>query len=151
MRIQNPVRLAIASCLLTLIPLSVTAQFAKKEDAIKYRQSAFALMSAHMGRIGAVVKGEVPFNAADVQKNAAIIATLSELPWAGFGANTEGGKAKPVIWKEPAKFHGHSDKFIKAAADLNAAAKTGNLDQVKKAFGATGQACKACHDDYRDK
>ena len=57
MRIQNPVRLAIASCLLTLIPLSVTAQFAKKEDAIKYRQSAFALMSAHMGRIGAVVKG----------------------------------------------------------------------------------------------
>jgi cytochrome c556 len=29
--------------------------------------------------------------------------------------------------------------------------KTGNLDQVKKAFGATGQACKACHDDYRDK
>ena len=77
MRIQNPVRLAIASCLLTLIPLSVTAQFAKKEDAIKYRQSAFALMSAHMGRIGAVVKGEAPFNAADVQKNAAIIATLS--------------------------------------------------------------------------
>jgi cytochrome c556 len=31
---------------------------------------------------------------------------------------------------------------------LAAAAKTGNLDSVKTAFGAAGQ-CKACHDDFR--
>jgi cytochrome c556 len=36
-----------------------------------------------------------------------------------------------------------------AVAKLNAAAKTGNLDAVKTAFGAAGQTCKACHDDYR--
>lgn len=32
---------------------------------------------------------------------------------------------------------------------LVAATKTGNLDSVKAAFGAAGQTCKACHDDFR--
>jgi cytochrome c556 len=32
---------------------------------------------------------------------------------------------------------------------LNAAAKTGNLDQIKAGVGAVGQSCKACHDNYR--
>src|SRR5258705_5671859 len=27
-------------------------------------------------------------------------AFMAKLPWAGFGAGTEGGKAKPEIWKE---------------------------------------------------
>ena len=141
----------IGAALITAIPFSASAQFAKKEDAIKYRQSAFFLMSQHMGRIGAVNKGEVPFNAADVQKSAAVIAGLADLPWQAFGAGTEGGKAKAEIWKETAKFKEGSENFMKAAADLNVAAKSGNLDQVKKAFGATGQTCKACHDSYRDK
>jgi cytochrome c556 len=141
----------ISACLAAAIPLTAAAQFSKKEDAIKYRQSSFFLMSQHMGRIGAVTKGEVAFNAADVQKSAALIATLSDLPWQAFGAGTEGGKAKPEIWKETAKFTQASENFMKAAADLNTAAKSGNLDQIKKAFGATGQSCKACHDSYRDK
>src|SRR5690606_34461241 len=34
-----------------------SAQFAKPEDAIKYRQSAFALMGAHMGRLAAMAQG----------------------------------------------------------------------------------------------
>ena len=32
---------------------------------------------------------------------------------------------------------------------LAAAAKTGNLDNLKAAFGPAGQTCKACHDNYR--
>lgn len=141
----------IASVAAALIPLSASAQFAKKDDAIKYRQSAFAIMGTHMGRIGAVTKGEVAFNAADIQKNAAVIAAVAELPWQAFGAGTEGGKAKAEIWKEQAKFKEGSEKMIKAVAELNVAAKSGNLDNIKKAFGATGQTCKACHDSYKDK
>ena len=33
---------------------------------------------------------------------------------------------------------------------LQAATKTGNLDQIKAAFGPVGQACKACHDNFRN-
>jgi cytochrome c556 len=145
------ISLGLAATVMAALPLTASAQFAKKEDAIKYRQSAFALMGNHMGRIAAVTKGEVPFNAADVQKSAQLIATLSELPWAAFGPGTEGGKAKPAIWKETDKVKAGADKFMKAAADLNTAAKSGNLEQIKKAFGATGQTCKACHDSYKDK
>ena len=38
---------------------------------------------------------------------------------------------------------------VAESAKLNAAAKTGNLDAIKTAFGAVGQSCKACHDDFR--
>lgn len=151
MKLHTSLRISAAALMVAALPFSASAQFAKKEDAIKYRQSAFALMGTHMGRIGAVTKGEVAFNAADVQKSAALIATLSTLPWEAFGPGTEGGKAKPAIWKEGDKVKAGADKFMKAAADLNAAAKSGNLDQIKKAFGATSQTCKACHDSYKDK
>ena len=127
------------------------AQFAKPEDAIKYRQSAFALMGTHMGRLAAVVKGEVPYNKEDVARNAAIISTLSSLPWQAFGPGTEGGKAEPAIWKESAKFKTASDRMQAAVAELNTAAQSGNPENLKKALGATSQTCKACHDDFRKK
>ena len=127
------------------------AQFAKPEDAIKYRQSAFALMGAHMGRLSAVVKGEVPYNKDDVVRNAAIISTLSSLPWQAFGPGTEGGKAEPAIWRESAKFKSAADRMQAAVAELNTAAQSGNPENLKKALGATGQTCKACHDDFRKK
>lgn len=147
-------KLALCSLLACLMPLSAHAQFAKPEDAIKYRQSAFSVMGTHFGRIGAVVRGDVPFNAAAVTANAEIVAAMSKLPYTAFGPGTETGgntKAKPEIWKE-------KDKFDKGAADMQdavgkllVAARGGNLDDVKKAFGAAGQTCKACHDEYRAK
>lgn len=151
MALHSWIRTGIATAVLALMPFAASAQFAKKEDAIKYRQSAFSLMSTHMKRLEGMVKGDTAFNAAEAQKSAALIATLSNLPWEAFGPGTEGGKAKPAVWKEMDKVKAGADKFMKAAADLNTAAKSGNLDQLKKAFGATGQTCKACHDDYRDK
>lgn len=129
------------------------AQFAKTEDAIKYRQSALTLMGNHMGRIGAVVKGEKPFNAAEVQASAAVIEFASRLPWEAFVPGSDQGqtKAKPDIWKEPARFKQASEKMQSEVAKLSAAAKTGDLAQIKTAFGAAGQSCKACHDDFRAK
>jgi cytochrome c556 len=134
-----------------LSPLAAQAQFAKSEDAIKYRQATFTVMAAHFSRIGAVVKGEKPFNKDEVAANAAVVASLAHLPWQAFGTGTEGGKSLPEIWKEADKFKAGADKMEKAVAELNTAAKSGNLESIKKAFGAAGQSCKACHDNYRKK
>ena len=134
-----------------LSPLAAHAQFAKSEDAIKYRQSTFIVMAAHFSRIGAVVKGEKPFNKDEVAANAAVVTSLAHLPWQAFGAGTEGGKSLPEIWKEADKFKAGADKMEKAVAELNTAAKSGNLEAIKKTFGAAGQTCKACHDNYRKK
>jgi cytochrome c556 len=141
----------LAASIIMITASPAFAQFQKPEDAIKYRQSAFSVMGTHFGRIGAVVKGEVPYNKDDVAKNVAIVATLSTLPWQAFGAGTEGGKAQPAIWTEAAKFKAGSEKMQTAVAELNQAAQSGNLDNIKKAFSATGQTCKACHDDFRKK
>ncbi len=127
------------------------AQFAKPEDAIKYRQSALTVMAAHFGRVGAMANGRVPFDAKVAAENAEIVANMAKLPWAGFMAGSDKGntKAKPEIWTEQVKFKEHSDKLVAESTKLAAAAKTGNLDSLKTAFTATAGTCKACHDAFR--
>ena len=126
------------------------AQFQKPEDAVKYRQSALFIMSQHFGRIGAMASGRAPFDAKVAADNADIVAEMSKLPWAGFVAGADSTRAKPEIWKDAAKFKELNEKLQAETAKLAAAAKTGNLDNVKTAFGATGAACKACHDNFRN-
>ena len=127
------------------------AQFAKSEDAIHYRQSAMFLQSQHFGRVAAMANGRVPFDAAAAAANAELVATISKLPWAGFAPGTEGGKAKPDIWKEQAKFKELSDKLQADTEKLAAAAKGGNLDAIKAQVAATGETCKSCHDTFRNR
>ena len=131
--------------------MPAAAQFAKPEDAIKYRKAAFTVMASHFGRIGAMVQGKAPFDAKAAAENAEIAAMMSKLPYTAFVAGTDKGetKAKPEIWTEDAKFRAAATKMQEEMAKLNAAAKTGNLDQIKAAFGPVGQSCKACHDEYR--
>ena len=131
-----------------------SAQFAKAEDAIKYRQSAFFVMGQHFGRLGAMANGRVPFDAKAAQENADVVAHMAKLPWAAFGPGTDKGaptKALPEIWAEQAKYKEHGDKLEAESVKLAAAAKTGNLDNLKAAFGAAAGTCKACHDNYRGK
>lgn len=128
-----------------------SAQFAKAEDAIKYRQSALFVMAQHFGRVGAMANGKVPFDAKAAEQNADIVAQMAKLPWTGFDAAHEGGKAKPEIWKEQAKFKDLADKMQAETVKLAAAAKTGDLDKLKAAFGPAAASCKACHDDFRNR
>lgn len=139
-----------AAGLLTGLPAA--AQFQKPEDAIKYRQSAFTVMAAHFGRLGAMANGRVPFDAKAAAFNANIANDLAALPFTAFVEGSDKGaphRAKPEVWKESAKFKAGGDKMVEAMGKLDAAAKTGNLDAIKAAFGAAGQTCKACHDDFR--
>ena len=141
---------ALAAATLT-VSAPASAQFAKAEDAIKYRQSALFVMGQHFGRLGAMANGRVPFDAKAAQENADIVVFMSRLPWAGFGPGTEGGKAKPEVWTENAKFKDHAGKLETEAVKLAAAAKQGDLASLKAAFGATAGSCKACHDSFRSR
>lgn len=134
------------------ISIPASAQFAKPEDAVKYRQSALFVMSQHFGRIGAMVNGRAPYDAAAAVQNAEIVAEMSKLPWAGFGPGTDKvtpTRAKPEVWTEQAKFREHNEKLVGETAKLLAAAKTNSLDNLKVAFGSTANTCKGCHDNYR--
>ncbi|MDL9999894.1 cytochrome c [Variovorax sp. J22P240] len=133
------------------ISAPAAAQFAKTEDAIKYRQSAMFIQGQHVGRLGAMAAGRVPYDAVVAVSNAEVVAQISRLPWAGFGPGTEGGKAKPEIWKEQAKFKELSERLMGDTDKLLVAAKAGNLDALKTAMGAVGETCKTCHDAFRNK
>ncbi len=132
---------------------SASAQFQKPEDAVKYRQSVMTVMGTHFGRIGAMVNGRAPFDAKVAQDSAHVVAVMSTLPWPAFTQNTESLKTRalPEIWKEGAKFKEASEKMQAEVAKLEVAAKTGNLDTIKAAFGAAGGSCKNCHDSFQAK
>ena len=90
----------IVTAAAAVLSAPASAQFAKAEDAIKYRQSALFVMGQHFGRIGAMANGRIPFDAKAAAENADIVADMAKLPWAGFGAGTDKGlptKAKAEI------------------------------------------------------
>jgi len=129
------------------------AQFAKPEDAIRFRQSGMFLMGNNMGRIGAQLKAASP-NVQVIQSSAALIEVLSKVPFEGFIAGTDSGgtpptRAKPAVFSDSAKFKEGAEKMQAEVAKLAAAAKGGDLGAIKAQFGATGKTCKGCHDDYR--
>lgn len=145
-------RAASASLAIALgAALPAHAQFQKPEDAIRYRQSVMFTMSHHLGRIAAMANGRVPFDAKAAADNAALVETLSKLPFVAFVPGSDQGKtrADPDIWKEADKFRANATKMQDEVVKLNAAARAGSLDQIKTAVGAVGQSCKACHDAYR--
>jgi cytochrome c556 len=141
--------LAIAAAAV-VVPAS--AQFAKPEDAIKYRQSALFVMQQNFSRVAAMAAGKAPFDAKVAADSAAVAEFASRLPWVGFGDGTDKGRetrAKAEIWSDKAKFNDYADKMQQEMTKLNAAAKTGSLDAIKSAVGGVGSACKTCHDAFR--
>jgi cytochrome c556 len=94
--------LALIAISSTAISFSAAAQFAKPEDAVKYRKSAFTVTAAHFGRMVAMAQGKAPFDAKTAAENAEIVANMAKLPWSAFGEGTETAetKAKPEVWKQ---------------------------------------------------
>ena len=140
----------LAAAVVTL-SAPASAQFAKPEDAIKYRQSALTVMASHFGRVAAMANGRAPFNAQVAAESAAIAEYMAKLPWQGFvaGSDTGNTKAKSEIWTDSAKFKEATEKMQGEMTKFAAAAKTGNIDAIKTAAGAVGGSCKSCHDNFR--
>jgi cytochrome c556 len=127
------------------------AQFARSEDAIKYRQSVMFLIGQHFGRIGAVVQGKVPFEQQAVAQNADLVATLARLPWEAFMiAGTDSGSAlKSTAFTDQDGFKAAAEDAGAEIAKLAEAAAAGDPDAIRAQFGTVAQSCRACHGKYR--
>ena len=127
------------------------AQFAKTEEAVKYRQSVMFLVGQHFSRMGAMVKGEQPYNKESFEKNAVLVDSLYRMGLDAFmvpGSDKGSGmKADALTQKD--KFTQMHNTTEAELAKLAAAAKGGDLNAIKPQFGAAGASCKACHDAYR--
>jgi cytochrome c556 len=118
------------------------------------RQGLFKLQVFVWGPVAGMLRG-APFNAAAVQKAAERLQVTGSMIPEVFAKDTHTftipTKAREGIWTNKSDFDGKANDFVKAAADLEAAAKTGDEAATKKALAATGKTCGACHDQFRDK
>jgi len=124
------------------------AQFAKPEDAVKYRQSVMTLQARHLGAVGAAVRGT--FNQQDAIANAEVLAVVTKLAWVAYYPGTEVGNTRVTqeTLTQPPRFKQLSEKLAADSAKMLAAARSGDQATVRSLVGELGQTCKACHDAY---
>lgn len=128
------------------------AQFSKPEDAIKYRQSVMFVIAQHFGRLGAMVKGQQPYDQMTFASNTAVIEALSGLAWEAFlvpGSDRGKTTMKSSVLKDPDGLKSLSQQFQLEVGKLSAAAKGNDLNAIKTQFGAVAQSCKNCHSKTR--
>lgn len=132
-------------------PAQAQPQFKDAAAAVEFRQSALKLMGAYSGALAEVVRGNVPYNAAQVKQDVAVFQVLASLPWQAFGPGTEGGNARPEVWQDPAKFAAAAQALQTNMQALVAAANSEDMAQLRSAFGNTANSCRACHDSFRQR
>ncbi|MEY3221132.1 MAG: hypothetical protein RIT27_2489 [Pseudomonadota bacterium] len=145
----------LAVSLSLLVSGGLHAADVKPHDAIEYRQSAFHIMGWHFKAMGAMVKGETPFNKETFSKKAEIVAFASTLPSEGFLKGTSSSeftesKSKSILWEKMDDVKAKSEANQKETKALAEIAKTGDEKAIKEQFAKTAKTCKACHDDYRE-
>ncbi len=115
------------------------------------RKVIFKTILRTLEPMGLVVRGHNEYNAAQFRAAAARLQELSTQPWQYFtpGSNYPPTRAKPDVWAKPAEFKQAQQKFITAAAGLNQAAQSNNLDTIRPAFAAVESSCKSCHQQFR--
>lgn len=146
----------ITLALLALTLAGTASAQVKPEDAIKWRQSAYATMGWSMARIKSNVEGT--YNKEDVIKAANVIQAIAN---SGMGALYVPGSDKGKGWAETrVKPELFTDKegvgkaamaFGKEANEMAKVAATGDAAAVKVQMGKLGGTCKGCHDDYKKK
>ncbi|PKO34754.1 MAG: cytochrome C [Betaproteobacteria bacterium HGW-Betaproteobacteria-7] len=147
-------KLMLAVLSLTLAG-GATAQV-KPEDAIKFRQSAYATMAWSMARIKMNVEGT--YNKEEVVKAATVIQAIANsgmgalyLPGTDKGKGWEETRVKPELFTNKEGVGKVAMAFNKEANEMAKVAASGDVAAVKEQFGKLGGTCKGCHDDFKVK
>ncbi|MEP1472832.1 MAG: cytochrome c [Halieaceae bacterium] len=138
---------------LAISPLAIS-HFDDSQIPQSYRQSYFALLAGNFGPMAAMMKGEIPWNQEQFAAYSADLSAVATLNVErGFQAGSDKGttRAKPEIWSNMADFESKLGDMRSATAALEAAAASGDKEQITQAFGQTGKSCKSCHDEYKSK
>ena len=116
---------------------------------IEARKGIMIYRALQLGTLGAMAKGEVPYDAAAAQKAADNLMAVSNLdismlwPEGSDNAAHPDTKALPALWTDPAV--GEAGKAYYAAATALQAAAGKDLDSLKAAMGPVGEGCGGCH------
>ncbi len=149
-------QLVAATLAIGITSTTLAQVIGKQEDQIRWRQSAYHTMAWSMGRIKANVEGT--YNKDQVVEAANVIQAIAN---SKMGTLYQQGSDKGKGWKETrlkAEFFKPENKdelgkvaggFNKEANEMAKVAAAGDAGAVKAQFGKLGEACKACHDKFR--
>ncbi len=150
---MSSLRRLTAACLLLAAASAPTwVQADAVEDAIEYRQGLMDIFSWNLTRMGSMVKGETPFDAAAFKGYAADLAAASALNFmAGFPDDSvsDESEAKDEIWLNKADFDAKHQAFKEATAKLATVAAAGEEGATREQFKEAAGACKACHKEFK--
>ncbi len=142
-------RMKIAIGLVAVLVFSIGAA-SGQDDPIKTRQDLMKSLGPSLRTISQMLNGEQAFDPKvaeaamlKVADDAKVLPTLFPV------GSDEGSDASPVIWTQFEQFTALYAELGTAASEGAKAAAANDLEGVRTAFGAVGQACGACHQLYR--
>ena len=142
----------ILSLLLSFVSTSWADE--RTQKTIEARQGLLKVVAQYFGPIVGIAKGQIPYDAALIEKNAGKVAQLAPMITDMFALDTSASgietEAKAAIWADYADFSAKAATTAERAQALVAATAKGQ-GATMKAFGALGASCKSCHDSYRQK
>lgn len=131
------------------VPYAATAQ-GQSEDIIKYRQNVMKSIGGHTSASAAIISGKVGYKAHLSEHAKAIAAMAKDIPGL-FPKDSDFGDTNALesVWKKRADFEKAANN-ARAKAEAFAKAAAGNDPKAASAaFKDLGEACKACHKDFR--
>ncbi len=142
-----PALLACAALSIPALAWSATAP----ADAIKYRKAVMEALSSHVSAFMLINFGKVEHQG-HLKAHANAIADLGAQARVLFPAGTGTGDtdALPLIWKEQDQFMKLVGDLETSSAKLRDAVAANDKPGTMAAFKALGEACKGCHDRYRE-
>lgn len=149
-------RLILTAAALAAVPLASLAQNDPVEQAIKARHGFYQMLAINMGTLSGMAKGDLDFDEAAASRAAANIEALThfDLPSlfieGSSSADAQNSAARPDIWANPEDFRAKFANLGEAATGASDAVRGGAGD-VGAVVQKLGGACKACHDNYREK
>jgi cytochrome c556 len=155
MRARPRVHTTSVLAMMALLSETALAETAPRaESLIKWRQSAYQVIAWNSGRIKAALAGQ--YAAGDVQSAANALAAVANSGLATlFAPGTADGKgwrettAREEVFSDAAKFRALTEEFAREANTLARFAAAGDRSTVNEQFLKVAQACKSCHNQFR--
>ncbi len=117
------------------------------------RQNLMKEIGRSVGAMGAIAKGEKPYDAAVVEQSLTTIRANIEAFPDQFPAGTEDGyetEALPAVWENPEEFRAEAQE-LQTEAEAFLVAMPGDQAAVGEAMRRLGTTCSDCHETFRVK
>lgn len=141
-------------CLIALALLGCLAAAAQAETSpknwSKYRHAVMDVLKGHISAISLVAFNQVEDTGHLQQHAAGLAEAATEVGKLFPEGSGDGTHALPAIWEQPEEFAAAVARLERTTRALSDAVAGGQRREIAAAFKAAGDACKGCHEKFRE-